>query len=58
MSFGRRIGESAKTAIIEFHGVSRDRVTCAMHQIKGNLILNKKVLVNLCDWMNSIEAIR
>ena len=55
MSFGRSIGESA---IIEFHGVSRDRVTCAMHQIKGNLILNKKVLVNLCGWMNSIEAIR
>ena len=54
MSCGRQIGESA---ILDFLGVSRDRVTCAMRQIKGNLIINRKVLVSLCDWINSFEAI-
>ena len=30
------VGESA---ILDFHGVSRDRVTYAMHQIKQNLLI-------------------
>ena len=54
MSYGRHIGESA---ILDFLGVSRDLVTCAIHQIKGNIILNRKVLVNLCDRMNSFEVL-
>ena len=44
------VGESA---ILDFHGVSRDRVTYAMHQINENLLFR----VNSCDWMNSFETI-
>ena len=46
-----------ESALLDFLGVSRDRVTCAIQQIKGNFILNRKGLVNLCDWMNRFEAV-
>ena len=39
-------------------GMSRELITCAINQIKRNVMLNSEDLMNLCDWINCFKATR